>query len=61
MVIFRVVAALLLLATVLAVGAFLFTHDRRYLRWAVNLLKALVITGFAFFALLLLERAVVAL
>ncbi|HEU4622369.1 MAG TPA: hypothetical protein VFS42_09100 [Burkholderiaceae bacterium] len=56
--IFRIVAALILISLSLCVGAWWFTHERRYLRWAINLIKLLVVLGGAFFGLLLLERAV---
>ena len=59
--IFRIVAALIVIGFAVCIGAWLFTRDRRYLGWAVNLLKALLVFGLAFFGLLMLERAVMVL
>ncbi|HEY6863051.1 MAG TPA: hypothetical protein VI319_04060 [Burkholderiales bacterium] len=54
----RVVAILVVLGALSALALYLFTRDRRYLRFAVRLLQVAVIFALFLFGLLALERAV---
>lgn len=58
MVLFRIIAALLIFAIAGCVGLWLLTGDRKYLGWALRIIKILIALGLAFFGILLLERAV---
>ncbi len=58
MVVFRIVAALTLFAIATCVGMWLLTGDRRYLGWALRLVKIAAALALAFFGLLILERVV---
>lgn len=53
---FRLVAALLIFGVAGCVGAWLFTDQRKYLSWAIFIIKMMVVLGLAFFGVLLLER-----
>ena len=54
----RVVAILVVLAALAGLALYLFTRDRRYLRFAVRLLQVAVIFALFLFGLLALERIV---
>jgi len=54
----RVVAILVVLAALSGLALYLFTRDRRYLRFAVRLLQVAVIFALFLFGLLALERIV---
>lgn len=54
----RVVAILVVLGALSALALYLFTRDRRYLRFAVRLLQVAVIFALFLFGLLALERVV---
>lgn len=61
MLIVRWIVLLLLGASVLCFAAYIGTRDRRWLQRGILILKWTVIAGLAFFAVLILERMVVAL
>ncbi len=54
--IFRIIASLLIVASIVCVGAYWFTGNRRYLTYAWRLFQALMIGGLIFFALMFVER-----
>jgi hypothetical protein len=54
----RIVGILVVLATLAGLTMYLFTRDRRYLRFATRLLQVAVIFALFLFALLILERLV---
>jgi hypothetical protein len=54
----RILGILVVLATLAGVVLYFFTRDRRYLRFAFQLLKYAVIFALFLFGLLILERAV---
>jgi len=58
MVVFRIVAALTLFAIAACVGMWLLTDDRRYLSWALRLVKTIGALALVFFGLLFLERII---
>jgi hypothetical protein len=58
MVVFRLVAALTLFAIAGCVGMWLLTGDRRYLSWALRLVKTIAALALVFFGLLFLERII---
>jgi hypothetical protein len=55
----RILGILVALATLAGLVLYLFTRDRRYLRFAFQLFKVAVIFALFLFGLLLLERLVV--
>jgi predicted membrane channel-forming protein YqfA (hemolysin III family) len=55
---FRLLIALTLIGILASVGAYFFTKNPRYLQWAQQIFKLLVLLGLAFFAILILERVV---
>jgi hypothetical protein len=54
----RIVAILVVLATLAGVVLYFFTRDRRYLRFAYRLLQVAVIFALFLFGLLILERVI---
>ena len=54
----RIVAILVVLATLAGVVLYLFTRDRRYLRFAYRLFQVAVIFALFLFGLLILERVI---
>lgn len=56
MIFLRTLVILTALASVLCAGAFLFTRERRYLRWAFTVLKLAAVLAFIFFAVLFGEE-----
>jgi hypothetical protein len=52
----RIVGILVLLGTLASLALYLFTRDRRYLRFALRLLQVAVIFALFLFGLLILER-----
>jgi hypothetical protein len=54
----RILGMLVVLATLAGLTLFLFTRDRRYLRFSFQLFKYAVIFALFLFGLLILERAV---
>lgn len=61
MLLFRTVVLLLLVAAVLCFAMYIATRNLRWRQWGLVILKWTVIAGLAFFAVLILERVVVAL
>ncbi|UCE32384.1 MAG: hypothetical protein JSW68_05615 [Burkholderiales bacterium] len=57
MVLLRAIGIVLLVAVAVCALLFLLSGDRRYLRWAGNLLKILAVLGLIFFGVLLVDRA----
>lgn len=55
---FRALLILFGIAVVICVALFLFTNDRKYLRWAGRLFKVGIAAALLFFVVLLLERIV---
>lgn len=56
MVVLRIAGVLALLTVAVCLGMWLFTRDRRYLRWAFNLVRLAIIAAAVFFGVALLER-----
>lgn len=56
MLIARLVVGLLLVASILCFAVYIGTRDRVWLQRGVLILKWVLLAGFAFFAVLLLER-----
>jgi hypothetical protein len=54
----RIVGILVVLVTLAALVLYLFTRDRRYLRFAYQLFKVAVIFALFLFGLLILEKVV---
>jgi hypothetical protein len=54
--IFRLIASLLIIASIVCVGAYWLTGNRRHLTFAWRLFQALLIGGLIFFALMFVER-----
>ncbi|MFM8901749.1 MAG: hypothetical protein ACKOF9_17685 [Burkholderiales bacterium] len=61
MLLFRTLVLLLLVAAVLCFALYIATRNPRWRQWGLVILKWTVIAGLAFFAVLILERVVVAL
>jgi hypothetical protein len=61
MLLFRTLVLLLLVAAVLCFALYIATRQLRWRQWGLVILKWTVIAGLAFFAVLVLERVVVAL
>jgi hypothetical protein len=55
----RILGILVALATLAGLALYLFTRDRRYLRFAFRVFKVAVIFALFLFGLLLLERLVI--
>jgi hypothetical protein len=56
MLIFRFLAIAIAVLIMLCAAGYVLTSDKRYLRWAMNLVKIGVAGGLVFFGVLLLER-----
>ncbi len=56
MVVFRALMIVLALAVILSAGLWVITRDRRWLNWAIRLLRIGVIAGAIFFAVLIVEQ-----
>ena len=52
----RLLAIVAALAAVLCAGAFLFTHERKYLHWALRVLQVTAVLVFIFFGVLFAEE-----
>jgi hypothetical protein len=61
MLLFRTLVLLLLVAAVLCFALYIATHQARWRQWGIVILKWTVLAGLAFFAVLLLERVLIAL
>jgi hypothetical protein len=55
-VVFRALMIVLALAVILSAGLWVITRDRRWLNWAIRLLRIGVIAGAIFFAVLIVEQ-----
>jgi hypothetical protein len=56
----RFVGFLVLIAITVAVGMYVFTKDRRWLRWAWRLFSGAVVVALIVVAFLVLERLIIA-
>ena len=59
MLLLRIAAILVVLATAAGVVLFLLTRDRKYLRFALQVFKVALLVALLIFGLLILERVVV--
>jgi cytochrome bd-type quinol oxidase subunit 1 len=58
MVIIRLIALLALVGLAICLGLYVFTRDRRYLRYAGRIIRFAIVVGVVFSAVFLLERLI---
>lgn len=56
--IFRVFLLLMVIGVAGCLACYIWTNERRYLNYALKLLKILIVSGLIFFGVLILERLV---